>query len=68
MSKENNNSSGKVIRTLVMSTIYVAMFALIVFTNLFEKLFQNAPQMRYGLGAVFLIYGLFRVYRLWRTY
>lgn len=68
MSKENNNSSGKVIRTLVMSTIYVVMFSLIVFTNLFEKLFQNAPQMRYGLGAVFLIYGLFRVYRLWRTY
>lgn len=67
MSKDENNNSGKIFRTIIMSTIYVAMFALIMFTSVFDNIFSKAPQMRYGMGGVFLIYGLFRVYRLWKT-
>lgn len=67
MSKTGNNNLGKILRTVIMSIIYVAMFVLIVFTSLFDNIFATAPQMRYGLGAVFLIYGLFRGYRLWKT-
>lgn len=67
MSKKRENNSGKILRTVIMAAIYVAMFVLIVFTSLFDNIFANAPQMRYGLGAVFLIYGLFRGYRLWKT-
>lgn len=67
MSEKRENNSGKILRTVIMAAIYVAMFVLIVFTSLFDNIFANAPQMRYGLGAVFLIYGLFRGYRLWKT-
>lgn len=64
---KGNNNMGKIMRTGIMVVIYIAMFVLISFTKLFDSVFANAPQMRLGLGSLFLIYGLFRAYRLWKT-
>lgn len=67
MSEKKENSTGKILRTSIMVILYVAMFVLIMFTSLFDSVFLNAPQARLGLASVFLIYGLFRAYRLWKT-
>ncbi len=67
MSEKKENSTGKILRTSIMVVLYVAMFVLIMFTSLFDNVFLNAPQARIGLASVFLIYGLFRAYRLWKT-
>lgn len=67
--KEPNkdNNLVKILRTGIMVLVYLAMFALLFFTSKFDHLFAFAPHLRYGLGAVFLFYGLFRAYRLWKT-
>lgn len=62
-----NNQFAKNLRSGIMVLVYLAMFVLIVFTSVFNNIFETIPQLRYGLGAIFLFYGLFRAYRLWKT-
>ncbi|MCP9611566.1 hypothetical protein [Coprobacter tertius] len=47
---------------IFMVLIYLGMAYLLVFTPLFERNF--APVIRYGFGGVFVIYGIYRAYRL----
>lgn len=62
-----NNGTGKKIRSGVMILVYLLMAYLIFFTSVFDKAFSYAPQLRTLMGFVFLFYGLFRAYRLWKT-
>lgn len=55
------------IQTVIMIAIYLAMFILVVFTPVFDNLFARFPTLRWPFGLLFLVYGLFRAYRLWRS-
>lgn len=61
-----DNKLAKVLRFGIMILVYLVMFVLIVFTSIFDNMFAFAPYLRYALGIVFLFYGLFRAYRLWK--
>ena len=66
--KDNNKDKDwtKIIRTIVMIVIYFAMAFLVLYTNIFRDLFRGKESLHYGFAAIFLVYGLWRGYRLWR--
>ena len=47
---------------LFMVVVYIAMAFMVVFTPLFERSFS--PPVRYGIGIFFLLYGIFRIWRI----
>lgn len=53
--------SFRLIWGILMVIIYVGMFYMLVFTQLFA---QYAPVIRYLFGCVFLAYGLFRGWKI----
>lgn len=63
---DGNRDWTKIIRTAVMILIYFAMFVLVAYTDIFIDLFRGNKPIQYGFAAIFLIYGLFRAYRLWK--
>lgn len=67
MGTPKENKTITIVRSGIMIIVYLAMFAIIFFTSKFDHLFAFAPYLRHGLGLVFLFYGLFRAYRLWKT-
>jgi len=54
----------KFIWGLCMVVIYLCMFFVLVFTNLFAN---TSLTMRILLGIIFLIYGVFRGYSVWKS-
>lgn len=62
--KKNNKDWAKVIRTAIMVAIYFTMFALVIYTDIFRDLFKDKDALRIGFGSIFLVYGLWRGYRL----
>lgn len=56
----------KIIRTVVMVVIYFAMAALVMYTSVFKDLFRGNTTLQYSFALVFLIYGLWRGYRLFK--
>ena len=54
-----------VIAGVIMVTIYLGMAFLLVFTNMF---IGKVPEwVRYFMGVVFFLYGIFRGYRVYRS-
>ncbi len=52
----------RVISGIIMVTIYLCMAFLLIFTNLFH----NVPLwVRYVMGVVFFVYGIYRGYRVY---
>lgn len=49
---------------LTMVLIYLGMAFLLIFTNMFVNI---SLTLRVILGAVFMIYGVFRGYRIWKN-
>lgn len=49
---------------ILMVIIYFAMSVMLVFTDLFN---QFPPAIRYVFGAIFLIYGVIRAYKIWQS-
>lgn len=49
---------------ILMVIIYLAMFYMLVFTNLFVNLSQT---LRIIFGVIFLLYGLFRGWQVWQN-
>lgn len=58
--KNANNTA--FILGLFMVVFYIVAAFVIVFTSYFEQSFD--PPVRYGIGAFFLLYGIFRAWRL----
>lgn len=56
----------RIIRTIVMIVIYFAMAAMVMYTNIFRDLFRGNTTLQFGFALVFLIYGLWRGYRLFK--
>ncbi|MDR1730251.1 MAG: hypothetical protein LBR52_06280 [Prevotellaceae bacterium] len=61
-----NTNSTALIFGLFMVVFYFAAAFVIVFTSFFEQSFD--PLVRYVLGAFFLLYGIFRAWRLIKQY
>ncbi len=58
--KNANNTA--FILGLVMAVFYFAIACMMLFTSFFEKSF--APVVRYVIGTLFLLYSIFRAWRL----
>ena len=55
-----------IIMGVIMVTIYMAMAFLLTFTNLFVG---KVPEwVRYMMGVVFFVYGIFRAHRIFKTH
>lgn len=55
-----------IIMGCIMVTIYMGMAVLLLFTNLF---IGKVPEwVRYLMGAVFFVYGIYRAYRIVKTH
>ena len=54
----------KLVWGLFMIVIYFGMFFLLVFTTMFVNM---SLTIRLIFGAIFLVYGIFRAYHIWRN-
>ena len=55
-----------IIMGIIMVAIYMGMAFLLVFTTLFVG---KVPEwVRYMMGVVFFVYGIFRAYRIFKTH
>jgi len=62
---ENNQPSFKWLWSVLMIFIYFSVAFLLVFTPIFD----HVPLAgRIGIGVLFFIYGIFRAYRVWKTF
>lgn len=59
-----NKLNFKLIWGLLMIVIYLGMFFLLLFTSMFNSM---SLTVRILFGAIFLIYGIFRGYQIWRN-
>jgi len=51
---------------LLMAVLYIIAAFVIAFTSFFEHSFTQP--IRYGIGALFLLYGIFRGWRIFKQY
>jgi len=49
---------------ILMVIIYMGMCYMLIFTGLFK---QFSPTLRYIFGGIFLVYGVFRAYKIWQN-
>ena len=63
--KERNKLSAKAIYGIVMVLFYICMSILVVFTSVFKEFMPN-DVIRVIIGVLFLAYGFFRAYRVWK--
>lgn len=63
--KEGNKLSAKTIYGIVMVLFYLCMSILVVFTSVFKE-FMPDDVIRIIIGVLFLAYGFFRGYRVWK--
>lgn len=59
--KKQKTSTMSYVFGIFMILIYLGMAYILMFTPIFESRFS--PAVRYIVGALFMIYGLFRAYR-----
>ncbi len=59
------NNIGKLIFSIFMVAVYLGMACLLLFTDLFINLHIA---IRVLMGLLFLIYGVYRAIRLWRSW
>jgi hypothetical protein len=56
----------KLIFGIIMTVIYLGMAFLIMFSKVFSSIFDRNPSFKIIIGILFLVYGLFRGYRVWK--
>lgn len=62
---DNKQPSLKWIWSVLMVLIYLSVAISLVFTPFFD----HVPLIgRVGMGALFFFYGIFRAYRVWKTF
>lgn len=66
MEQKQNKPSLKLLATVVIVFLYLAIGVLLVFSPIFDN--SIVPMaIRIAMGVLFFVYGLFRAYRLWKT-
>ncbi|HBL71795.1 MAG TPA: hypothetical protein DD409_02225 [Bacteroidales bacterium] len=58
------NFSFRLVWGLLMVIIYLGMCYMLIFTSLFDTF---SPTLRYIFGGIFLLYGVFRAFKIWQN-